>query len=354
MPVARQRNPLPLDPAWAAFARRQAGHPFLQEDPLYALDLKVIAAINSEVAQRAEPTFCTEEELAFEYDLAGASGRGFFLGRPIHCDRAWLGETEAVQAPTTSRGTRSPILTVEELLVRLSSCPPQRQQQALDHLGRFLTEHGGQVTEGEAARAIEDFLGTLENASAQRGRRRRRRELQQEEDLLQRREEAYGGWLVLNPTYRAEVSVLRQHCEGWVVDERRFPCLGEYGAYLGTRPGGESGGVQASPGGTEGRDPRPAPPGEPRQGHPGRFLDFYQRWGLDRLLTWDLPLPMGIVRCEVSELAGTAPPFDGVALLIPWPLLRGEQVDFQASLARLRARRGPAHLAEWLTSARRQ
>jgi len=37
-------------------------------------------------------------------------------------------------------------------------------------------------------------------------------------------------------------------------------------------------------------------------------------------------------------------------LLIPWPLLRGEQVDFQGSLGRLRENRGPLHLTNWLTS----
>src|SRR5262245_31370727 len=82
----------------------------------------------------------------------------------------------------------------------------------------------------------------------------------------------------------------------------------------------------------------------------GIFNIFYRRWGLDRLLTWELPLPLNIVRCEVSHLAGQAPPFDGAALLIPWPMLRGDQVDFQASLAELRRTRGPEHLRDWLTS----
>jgi hypothetical protein len=79
-------------------------------------------------------------------------------------------------------------------------------------------------------------------------------------------------------------------------------------------------------------------------------MDFYQRWGLECLLTWELPLPQNVVHCQVSALAGQAPPFEGVALLIPWPMLRGEQVDFQAFLARLRQERGPAHLLDWLTS----
>ncbi len=348
--MGRQRDTLPLDPAWAAFAQRHAGHPFLQEDPLYALSDRVIDAIKNEFAESAVPGFFTRDQEAFERDLTQTTRHGFFLGRPIDSGCVWLGEGEGGQAGTTRPSAHPDSLTVGEFLEHLRSLPRPRQQAALDQLGHFLLGQEPQMTTNEAMRTIEEFLRTVENSGPRQTAQRRRGERPDAEDLLRRRQEAYAGWLVLNPTYRTEVNVLRQHCEGWVVDETRFPCLGEYGAYPATLPGGESREGQASPGSVEGRDARPAPPGESRQGHPGRFLDFYQRWGLDRFLTWELPQPMGIVRCEVSELAGQAPPLDGVALLIPWPLLRGEQVDFQESLGRLREERGPAHLVEWLTS----
>src|SRR5205823_82629 len=157
-------------------------------------------------------------------------------------------------------------------------------------------------TEEEAVQAVQEFLAQAQDAETRlRGTRQRQQGEPEEEFLLRRRREAYAGWLVLNPTYSAEANALRQQCQRWVIREGRFPCVGEY---LG----------------------RAAPPDEDLKRCRDKFLRFYQRWGLDRLLTWELPLPMNVVRCEIAELAGQAPSMAGVALLIPWPLLRGEQV----------------------------
>jgi hypothetical protein len=51
--------------AWGEFARRHAGNPFLELDPLYALPEALIAAIVKEI-----PRFFTDHEKTFEQDLA--------------------------------------------------------------------------------------------------------------------------------------------------------------------------------------------------------------------------------------------------------------------------------------------
>src|SRR4051794_28351813 len=65
---------------WAAFSSRHPGHPFLAEDPLYALTEEVINAIST---SSTLPGFFSPDEEDFERDLYLTTGHGFFHRRPI-------------------------------------------------------------------------------------------------------------------------------------------------------------------------------------------------------------------------------------------------------------------------------
>ncbi len=67
-----------IDPVWEAFARRQAGNPFLELDTLYALTEPIIDAIQANVCN-----FFTADQKGFERDLARTASFGFFYQRPL-------------------------------------------------------------------------------------------------------------------------------------------------------------------------------------------------------------------------------------------------------------------------------
>jgi hypothetical protein len=321
--MARQRTPPAPDPTWTAFAARQHGQPFVHEEPLYALSAEVIDAIQAQL-----PHFFTTEQEAFERDLARSSRHGFLLGRPIGFDHVGFGEDRTRQWRVLGAEPDTPELSVAELITFLQSLPGSGRPPGPDQAGAGPPGPAVSKAAAELAQALRDWLANLPDGPAPRlspgGGGPAALTPRQ---LLQRRQEAYAGWLVLNPTYRAELAALRQACWQRVIAQGRFPCVGEYPPR------------------------RLGQPPSRRQDCNAQFLRFYQRWGLDRLLSWELPLPMGIVRGVVDELLGQVPTLDGVALLIPWPLLHGEQIDFQASLADLRREQAPAHLAGWLSAA---
>ena len=65
---------------WRQFSTTHAGHPALKDDVIYALPAKLIDAIVSEPKLK---TFFSDDDLAFEHDLAALAGGGFFLQRPF-------------------------------------------------------------------------------------------------------------------------------------------------------------------------------------------------------------------------------------------------------------------------------
>jgi len=278
MLVARQRDILPPDPTWTAFEQRHAGQSFLQQDPLYAMSKEVIDAIKAEV-----PGFFTADQEEFERDLARSTRHGFFLRSPIGSDRVGFGPCEAVQESALVSRPEFAGITVDEVMGR------QELQEVMGRLARVSSGEGGQSSERMLEQAIREIILTVQTSmTSPRRNQMQDRTILRQQTLLQRRQEGYVGWLTLNSTYREEVTTLQQNCGRWVQEQGQFPCTGE----------------EADPSGTLSSHDH-----ECTQ----QFLCFYRRWGLDRLLTWELPLPMNVVRCEVSELAGQAPPFEG------WP-----------------------------------
>jgi hypothetical protein len=262
--------------AWQAFARRHAGNPLLEQEALYALSLPLLDAIAERV-----PGFLAPEQELFERDLAATASFGFFHGRALGASRQPRG-----------RGGAAP--------------PPDERQGQSAHAIRAMWE--------------EELRGRgLPDSAIHWGFRHR----EQRRGRIDACQEAYGGWLVLNPQYRAELDALRAAWGPVVRSLGRFPELPRWP--LLPR---ESFGAAA----------------------PAAFVEacsaFYTRWGLERLLTWDWPVPM---EPELADgPAGDRERLDaGLVLVVPWYLLRGERVSLQEAAQQGRWS-GPEHLHAWL------
>lgn len=138
------------------------------------------------------------------------------------------------------------------------------------------------------------------------------------------RKVAYVGWLVTNREFHGEVAELRAIWETLVRQLGRFPAF----------PRWPSHDVNLD---------EEVPDDFCRD-----FLVFYSRWGLDRLLTWDWPVPMepdlvGGMLQESNVLAEM-----GVSLFVPWYLLRGEKLNLQEIARRHTEVSAPDHLRGWI------
>jgi hypothetical protein len=69
---------------------------------------------------------------------------------------------------------------------------------------------------------------------------------------------------------------------------------------------------------------------------------------LERLLTWDLPLPRNPVAGVREVTFDETTSRSGVVIVLPWYLLRGSQYDVAALLQKVRLTSSPEHLSGWL------
>ncbi len=143
--------------------------------------------------------------------------------------------------------------------------------------------------------------------------------------LVDVRRAAYAGWLVTNPHFREELARLYEVFGEAVKSVGRFPQLPKYIFRQQTEYSK-----------TDNVGLRTA------------FSLFYRRWSIDRLITWDLPVPMDpqlvnrtLYRVEDLDVAGTT-------LFVPWYLRRDEQLKIAEVLEASRIYSSPNHLAAWL------
>jgi hypothetical protein len=264
-------------PEWEKFARRHAGSPFLELDPLYTLTEEIINEISEHI-----PSFFTTKQLRFERDLIRTASFGFYQRR-------------ALGLPPGTR--RSGKLTRPSWEKRHA-----RTARAINEMLRVEMRRDG-LTEAEIS---EHF---------QKSRDQRK--------VIDTRKEAYAGWLIVNRPFRAEIKALRRKWATVMQRVGRFPV---YPRWLLSDE-------------------------EYDQDLPQKFRDdflaFYRRWGLDRMLTWDWPVPMepdlvgGIIK-DLDLLTDT-----GLVLFVPWYALRGEKVNLQEVVQLARMSAVPAHLRDW-------
>jgi hypothetical protein len=145
-----------------------------------------------------------------------------------------------------------------------------------------------------------------------------------ERDAIVTRQSAYVGWLVTNSLFRAEVKALREKWAPRVRELTYFPVYPHYPLYdLGYDC-------------------------EVPDDFRDEFLSLYRRWGIRQLLTWDWPVPMepDLASGLLSDLHLLA--HSGVVLFAPWYLVRGEKMNLQDIVRRIRTAQVPPHLREWV------
>jgi hypothetical protein len=162
-----------------------------------------------------------------------------------------------------------------------------------------------------------------------------RRDIRDEEDRrFRQRSEGFVVWLATNPRYHYELEGLQSRY-GDVIEEqggfpRRRPIRRVARGEL-RPPDGFLSAASPSLSRTFSEEVRIA------------FEEFYHRWSLDTLLTWDVPLPhMFEASLEWSPGDG-----EGLQVCIPWHLLRSGMVDFDTIFKRYRRERCPRQLRAW-------
>jgi hypothetical protein len=263
-------------PDWDAFSRRHAGNPFLAHDPLYALNKPLIESIKRHI-----PDFFTSDEERFERDLARTASFGFFLHRPLGSTASTVGH----EGGRTLDG---------------------RQQETSRQINQMLAEELLRVGADN-----EEVGAFFEQGTDHR-------------EKIEARQDAYAGWLMLNPEYRDEVRQFRERWDDAVRAAGRFPRLPMWWTFDPTD------GIALPPGFRE------------------ECYGFFCRWGLETLAAWDWPVPMeadlGIgLRQDIKLLSS-----GGVFLFVPWYMLRGGKLDWQQVVQQSRLASVPDHLFDWV------
>jgi hypothetical protein len=182
----------------------------------------------------------------------------------------------------------------------------QRQQEASAELQRLMNFEMGRS--GRAEFEMKEY----------------HQQSQQTRTLIDERKDAYMGWLILNQDYLQELFILKRKWQKYVGQIGRFPT---YPRWLGVDYVMEY---------------------KFKKKFRKDCLDFYKRWGLDSLTTWDWPNVMepdlgSQMLSDLDDLAET-----GVPLFIPWYLLRGRSFDLQSIVRGTCVYGAGKHLRGWL------
>lgn len=233
------------------------------------------------------PNLWAAEDVAFEVDLARLGGTGFFHRRQVGA--AFV--PGAAPAPIT--GARALKLT-------------ERNQKSAHLINKLIAKdmRGKGYTELEI-QARFNLRTPLELT------------------LLERKQ-AYVGWLVASKGFRREIGTLRDRWSHWIERDGYFP---EF------------------PIATFGRGPS-----VPKRIRPlyGDFMILYQRWGLETLLTWDIPVPLD-PQLGINLYESIMSPAAGMVLFVPWYLMRDKDIRLSDVAAGKRTSAVDGDLEQWIS-----
>lgn len=275
--------------AWSELVERFPDQPALQDESIYALPLRLIDAIIAEV-----PGFFTENEAEFEHALARAAGDGFFLRRNFACPLL-----NPTADPSDMQVTDEQKLLLEEFERRHAESKTQIHGMIIDEM------RGDGCSDAEIDQYFDSFRGDRAKLEPLRA--------------------GYAGWLATDRGFRAEVDEIREHWGARVGADGEFPEFPQVLMF---------------------ESPPPVPP-EDREFH-SDFMLFYRRWGIEKLVTWDVALPMRWEMASPSFYHLGSLHEAGALVFVPWYALRDRSVTLYQLVKQKQAFPGLNHLTMWL------
>lgn len=277
---------LPSSLPWDELTSRHGDLPALDEKTIYALPIGLIEAIQDSSKKGKRKGFFTPREMQFERDLTRLGGNGFFLRRGFCYP---LFPLKSQVAPTN-----------QDVKIR------RRHKASEARIRELMTDE--MTRAGRQSAESDDYFAKQAAVEA----------------LVHERQKAYAGWLVSDPAFHVTVGQFRERWQSRIERDHDFPSLPK----SFTR-----GSIPVA------KKDRPF------------FCDYsmlYRCWSLDRLETWELPVPMIPDLLSQSLYNLTDMNEAGVVLSIPWYLLRDKKLTLNELAAAKRVYQSPNHLDEWL------
>ena len=328
---------------WINLQERHAGHRFLKQNPLYTLKTDLIHAIKSEC-----PNFFSTADERFEFDLAQTAHHGFFCHLPIGNNFNQSAIPEQIEPPpeASSGGflpsrieafapkeaeklvkllRRQPESTTIEQFIEHARYPLEWTKELLERLAPKLKPTASSDRSAKASIGlINDYLADVWIAAGRSAKNiaAAHAQAERESKLMHNRLEAFAGWLVTDQYYQKELASLVNSRNDLVLRMGRFPDDDD------------------EPDATTKLD-------DEWSAFRIQYQAFLRRWCLEKMLTWELPIPASpIVAADATN--SQCPPCNGIQVFLPWYMVRGEQFNLQDLVRRVRFESTPDHLRDWV------
>lgn len=234
------------------------------------------------------PGLFSSDDETMERSLTKLAGQGFFLGRSI----------AHPSLPVTLRGVD--LSSADRKLKEDFEGAAERNREMLI---QEMRERG--LSDQEVARHV-----AADKAYKQK---------------IAERQAGYVGWLVTNPEFHRDRDQFRNRWEAKIDARGRFPHFPI--SMFGELP--------------------ESPPLDDREYH-SDWTQFYKRWSLDHLVTWDLPVPMRPQLTSFNFYRSSDVSEAGVVLFAPWYLLRDKDITLRDVAEQRSSISMPPEIAPWV------
>lgn len=279
---------------WLALEKSFPGDSQLNATVEYAVPKKLIRAIEN-------LKLLSKDEIKFENELRSRGRSGFWHGGSFAC----------------------------EILDSDKQLREECQSSDLDRRHHDVDQQIQELLDGESLRAGEDRDEIRNHA----------KNADQTAELALRLRRGFVGWLVTCPQFRREAAALEKLWSENIRPLSQLPILTDLanGSALEALWGREK---------PTTKSPRRSQSSAIARTVAAQADMFLQRWGLERLCTWDLPVPAAPALTTFNQL-GAASLSTGMSLFVPWYLLRHRSLTIY-DLADLNCFGTPLnHLDDW-------
>lgn len=301
-------GPAPPSSVWSELVER-FGDRIGNDDAIYSLPLKLIRALRTHA-----PALLKPKDVTFERALRKAAGTGFRQRQPFGCP---IIESKQI-AEVAAELLGDPRLEI------------MRQAR--------LSMHASAPFSGPAAAMFPEVNPSIPSATSEEVEGMRSIQRQVEKDALLH-QYGYAGWLLTNQEFHLD------RCRLQVAWNGRSSLVSIYP----TRALAEN--LMAS---SEKNFPSNGAAlhglSELRAG----TLNFFNKWGLDGMLTWDLPILSAPKQLMCEAIPAADPNSPGITLFIPWSLMGSRDLNLAKLVQYHQSRRNLSHLSGWLYDTRRK